>query len=485
MTSQPASKNDPALSPPGSHRGRLSVLEWLTVGHVGAFVVATTWAFGGQADWVRAPLAWWGTLGILITAVGIRDLIHRPGRNHAVLWWLLPFLVFNGLVIAGALNPSLREIRVDGELQYIPSASRAGWPSAAVPASALRELWIFDAIWVACYNLALVIRRRRAIRGLLLLVVVNALVLSVFGTVQRLTRATGLYFGAYSTRQNQFFASFVYHNHWGAFILLMMAACLALTWCYARRREARDIFHSPAFGGVVALLIMAATIPLSASRSSTILGIILLGGAFLHWTIRFIRQRRHFHESIAPALLGAGVAGLVGLGGIVYLSRDTIVRRAELTRTQLGEMRANLQSDARVLLYRNTWRMARAKPWFGWGMASYPYVFTLYNTQESVDGFPIYYHDAHSDWLQSLAEHGVVGSALLLLLAVLPLISVSRAEFANPLSTYLLGGCVVVLLYAGVEFPFGNFAVVLTWWLCLFCGLRYALLRDPTPPAPA
>jgi hypothetical protein len=38
----------------------------------------------------------------------------------------------------------------------------------------------------------------------------------------------------------------------------------------------------------------------------------------------------------------------------------------------------------------------------------------------------------------------------------------------------LLAGCGLVLLYAWIEFPFGNTAVALTWWLCFFVCLRYA-----------
>jgi hypothetical protein len=111
-------------------------------------------------------------------------------------------------------------------------------------------------------------------------------------------------------------------------------------------------------------------------------------------------------------------------------------------------------------------------------MGSYPHVFTLYNTQRSVDRLPVFYHDAHNDWLQALAEHGFVGTALLALCAVVPLLRLRPRHLVSPLPAYLLGGCALLVLYAWVEFPFGNVAVVLSWWLTFFCAVQYGRLQD-------
>jgi len=106
-------------------------------------------------------------------------------------------------------------------------------------------------------------------------------------------------------------------------------------------------------------------------------------------------------------------------------------------------------------------------------------VFTFfYNTRRPVDKLPIFYNDAHSDWLQALAEHGIVGSALLALTAIVPLLRLRRRHLGGPVPAYLLGGCTLLLVYAWIEFPFGNLAVVFTWWLCFFCAVHYARLQD-------
>jgi O-antigen ligase len=140
-----------------------------------------------------------------------------------------------------------------------------------------------------------------------------------------------------------------------------------------------------------------------------------------------------------------------------------------------------------MVLYRDTWRMAMARPWFGWGMASYPHVFMLYNSQEPDprDHLPRFYSAAHNDWLQALAEHGLAGTALLALCALAPLAGLRRPQIEHPIPLYLALGCAAILLYAWVEFPFGNVAVVLSWWLCFFSAIAYSRLPPGGGPEPA
>lgn len=459
-------------------RRRLRSLEWIVLAHAGILLVWTTWAFGGGAEWMRGYFTWWGGLGVVITIAAVQDRERWRDGGMRPLMWLWPFVAFNAFVLIGFLNPSLREITLDGETLLAHTGSRPGWPGSARPQLALSALLLFDALWITCFNIALVVRQRRAIRGLLLLTAANALALSVFGTAQKLAQATGIYFGAVPTQQPYFFSTFVYHNHWGAFTMLMLAVCFGLAWHYARRNNARNVLHSPVFGGLVAIFFIAATIPLSGSRSCTLFMLLLFAGAFAHWTTQLIRRRRRLNESAAPPLAGAIVAVLLAFGGVWFVARDTIQTRAELTRDQVGAMVAQGGIGARAELYGNTWRMAQDKLWFGWGMASYPHIFSrLYNTQSSSgDRLPVFYRDAHSDWLQALAEHGLIGSALLALCAIVPLLQLRRRHASSPIPAYLLGGCALLVLYAWIEFPFGNVSVVLAWWLCFFCAVQYARL---------
>jgi O-antigen ligase len=471
----------------GPPRRPISVFELLVLFQVAVFMVAATWLFGGNAEWVRPYLAAWGSLGMVLTLSGGLMEPRRPGTGK-VLLCLWPFALFNALVAASCLVPGFREIHRGIDAFYTPEARPAWLPSSAVPAAALRALWLFDGTYLSCFNLALVIRRRRAIRGLLVLAVLNALVLSVFGTVQKLSGAAGMYFGAVPSVQTYFFASFIYHNHWGSFVVLMAAACLGLVGRYAGRIQGRDFLHSPGLAGLVAVLLMAATAPLSGSRSCTVLMVLLLGGAFIGWIARLLGRRRRLNESAAPALIAAVAAVAAALAGIWFVARDSIETRLAVTESQIAAMRAQNSMGSRATLYADTWRMARDRPLFGWGMGSFPYVFFIYNSQDHpnrIDHLPNNYHDAHNDWLQSAAEHGLIGSTVLALCALVPLRLLRGRAGAGPLTRYLLAGCALILAYAWIEFPFGNVAVVLAWWFCFFTALAYALLSAPDSKSPA
>jgi O-antigen ligase len=133
----------------------------------------------------------------------------------------------------------------------------------------------------------------------------------------------------------------------------------------------------------------------------------------------------------------------------------------------------------RLTLYSDTWQLVAEHPLFGWGLGSFAQVLQLLEPRplEANRQYEQSYADAHSDWLQSLAETGVAGTLLILSSGLLPLWRSRSQDFASPISGYLLGGCALILLYSGAEFPFGNPAVVIAFWVCFFSAIQYARLQ--------
>jgi O-antigen ligase len=441
--------------------------------HVTGLVVFTAWDFGGETDLARLVIRWWGSLAVPIMAYAcLRRLRRRDGLPSA-LRWLWPLLVFDGLVLASLLNASFSPAIVGGGVALVHSGSRAGWPSTALPLVSWHALWEFNAIYLSCFNLALAVVHRRVLRVLLFIFAINTLMLAVMGTFQKLGRAPGLYFGLQASPNAAFFATFIYHNHWGAFVLLSSAAALGLMFHYARRTDHEGRRHSPALFGLVVTLLMAASVPLSSSRSCTVLVLLLLAGALAHWLWRVRRRRQAIGGTFAAPATLAMVVFLIGIGGIYLLGRPVIETRVNKTREQIEEIRLRGSLGSREQLYADTWRMAGEKPWFGWGLGTYATVFQIFNQQVSVEGWVPFYAQAHSDWLQALAETGVVGTALIILMAALPLTLHRRLGRPGAVPGYLLAGCGLLALYALVEFPFANPAVMEAFWLCFFAALRY------------
>ena len=451
----------------------------LVLGHFGILTVFTSWAFGGQAPWARDLLLVWGTLGIILFFVATGFSGPRQGlAPWPCLRLLWPLLLFDVLVGLSCLNPGFREILRAGTPYYVLQTPPHAWlPSSARPGLSLRELWLFNAVVLSCCNLYLALPNRRSIRTALFIMAVNAVVLAVFGTFQKLVGAPGLWFGLVHSPNEHFFATFIYHNHWGAFTLLNLAVCLGLFFHHARRGGYRDIWHSPVLAGATATLLLAVSVPLSASRSSSVLALLFLLAALVHILVRLIRRRRALNESASVPVTAIVLTTLLAALAIAWLGRSVIGQRARLTAEQFARIHSEETLNSRLTLYRDTWRMAMEKPWFGWGLESYAVVFRIFNSQRTAERWVPYYAEAHSDWLQSCAEVGLTGTALLVLLGLQPLLSIRWRRVGSVLPRYLLAGCGLLLLYAWVEFPFANPSVMIAFWACLFCAVRYAELN--------
>jgi len=480
---------------------RVDRLEQLTLLHVSILLVATTWLFGGNAGWVKPYLAAWASLSLPLLVFNLREAArHRattllPRHDHefatshtsrfkspsarALLFCLCPLIALNALVVISLFFPGFRIAFFEGEPLYASNRVSVWLPSAAYPPAVGIALWLFNGTYLSAFNLLLAPQGRRALRRFFFIALSNALLLAIFGTFQRLGGAKGLFFGLVPSPQPRFFASFIYHNHWGAFCVLMLALALGLFAYYLRRRLLRDLVRTPAMYVLAVVAAAAITMPLSDSRSGTALVLLCLLIATIHaLTIFWKRHDGPPARRPLPAAIAATLFALLLFVGY-DLAKPQIAERFRQTKGQLNR-EATSPIDHRLTLYRDTWYMARDRLLFGWGMASYPHTFHIYNTQSygKVDRLPLMYHDAHNDWLQTLAEFGLVGSALIALCVLSPFLAFRKLLRANPISTYLFGGCALVLFYAWLEFPFGNTAVRLSFWVCLFAAIRYGYLTD-------
>ena len=466
--------------PKGSDLGECArFFEKAVLVHLSVMIVGLSWSFGGQIGWARQALLAWGSVGILLF-VAIAVLKPNKASLARHLW---PLLAFDVIVIASCFNPIFVSFVREGQPFFMLVDPPHRWlPSSARPDLTWRALWQLNAIVLSSYNLVLAVQRRRTLRRLLLLIAGNAVVLAIFGTFQKLTGAKGLWFGLVDTPQSYFFSTFVYHNHWGAFTLLNIGACLGLLFHFWRRHDQRDVWHSPVPAGALAVLVLAATVPLSGSRSSTILAGLFLLGSLLHVLSALSQRRRSGGAARGPVTMIV-IGAVLAVAAIVWLGSDVIGQRARLTGEQIAQAQGQASPDSRLTLYRDTIRMGMVRPWFGWGLETYGDVFRIYNSQRAVEvhfGQP-YYRAAHSDWLQLFAETGAVGTALIGLL-LLGLLRGIRWRRAAAIPRYLLAGCALVLLYAWLEFPFANPSVLVAFWCSLCIAVRYAAL-DPVRPA--
>lgn len=463
-----------------SHRAGKGTDHELTVLiHVFVLVVGAAWMFGGNAAWAKPLIASWGTLGMTLCALLVREyhaLTKTLPRSLHLLW---PLLGYNLFALVSLFFPGYRTAIYEGEILLIRNAISDWLPSSAIPGRTLMSLWLFNGIYLSCFNLLLAIKSRGRLRLLLYGLVANASLLAVFGSIQKMVNAPGLFFGAQVSPQTKFFASFIYHNHWGAFTLLMIAMALGLIFHLRRRNLGRGLINTPAPLLMLAVGLLAITMPLSGSRSCSLMALLVLMIAGAHWMLPVLRRKHHDHQPVVGSAVIA-VLGLLAVIWIAYVLGEPMIReRWEETRAQVAEARTRQETDFRVQLYADTWSMAKERWLWGWGLGAYPVVFQDFNTQResAADRLPKYFHDAHSDWLQSLAEQGVVGTLLIGLCGLLPLWYHRRTLARSPVTWYALGCSGLLLAYAWVEFPFGNTAVVCAFWVTLFTASLYGSIE--------
>ena len=468
--------------PHESHR--LTWLEIAVLVHVSALLLFSSWAFGGNIWWARSTLSLWASLALPLCCAAFLQGHSRGRHARRKLWWLIPPALYAALVVASTFNPSFSTTMIDGVgLMAHRGAAIPHWPSTVNAAQSLDTLWLGAGVYLAAFNLAVVIRSRRALHLLLILISANAVALAVFGSLQKLS-GSGFYFGEATSPNVRFFATFIYYNHWGAFMVLCLATTAGLLFNQARKYQGRDLWQSPFSAALVGFLLIAISGPLSASRAATGMAALLVAIATGHAVARIAVTRKRERRPVWPSatlllavviltITAVGWLGFRGLNDRYLQTRHAI----ELNHSVWGE---------RLDLYGDTLELARRQPLFGWGLNSYDIAFQLIRPRpiQANRQYESSYATAHNDWLQSLAETGLVGTSLLLLTLAIPLTGLTRRKLRHPLVVYPLLGLVIVLLYALMEFPFSSGAFLITFWIVFFTAVRKAELTLETPPMP-
>lgn len=452
--------------------------------HLTVMLLGASWVYGGNIWWMRDALSYWGSGAVVLTVLACGQ--HgEPGREaRRRMFWLVPLLLFCAQVIASSFNPSARALVAEGEIVLVHTgAPHPAWPSTTAPGPSLRELWFLTVAYLSAFNVIIIPRSRRCIRLLLMVGATNCLVLAIFGTFQKLA-GTDLYLGAVQSPNPRFFATFIYYNHWGAFMILWLCGAAALAFHHACRQSGRDLWHSPFSLAASGILIIALTGPVSASRAATAMAAIVGALITIHGLFRIIALRRATRRRIGPPVAALLAVVIVASGAVAWLAERSIHERFRETRAALAQNQSLL--GARLELYRDTWELAMRRPLFGWGLESYATIIGLKRPLGVGlrDAHENSYADAHCDWLQSLAETGFVGTMLAVLMALVPLLSWAGRAWRHPLVAYPLTGCGLIALYAWIEFPFGSAAVVITFWLLFFASLRYATLQRRAEASP-
>lgn len=165
------------------------------------------------------------------------------------------------------------------------------------------------------------------------------------------------------------------------------------------------------------------------------------------------------------AVLVLACAGLIGAFLVKYGGPAEVARKARhsiegppKSTGATGDLNArlfSLSSNGRLDQWRGAWHDYEAHRWIGSGSGS----FQSYWLQHRTTGLTV--RDAHSLYMETLAELGSVGLGLLVVTLALPLVAAVRAR-RGPLVPAVLGAYVAYLAHAGVDWDWELAAVTLT-----------------------
>lgn len=203
------------------------------------------------------------------------------------------------------------------------------------------------------------------------------------------------------------YGSYVNHNHYAGLMELLVPIPLII----ALSRMAHDKLRIAA--GISAS-VMVGTIFLSGSRG----GMIAIFVELIVLAAILFRQKRSIRIAISVVAFAVVVISLlVWLGG-----KELSVRVSSISK----ETRTEITGGMRFSIDRDTLHMFRQKPVMGWGLGTFPTVYPRFRSFYT----NFFVNEAHNDYLQLLAETGVLGFGIMIWFMVV-LFHRVRGKIAN------------------------------------------------------
>jgi len=398
----------------------------------------------GKSDAHRAPLQMSQYLDKSIAAGLLSVMIFTTLAHGAVEPWSLALfeLMVVGLLLLWGIKATL-----DRRLEITIPATAL--PIAALLLLGMTQSVAFNAAGQRASLSMDVEATRRAVTVIFFLGVSFVVAANFFITRERLFLLANLLtvFGAvvaafaliqYFTWQGRFywlratghsvFGPFVNHNHFAGYMAMVMPVPLGLI-VRVIHGQARLVY------GFAAALMGTATI-VSGSRS----GVVSLTAAVVLMAVLNKRLRRHpmvddpaeserfFLWKFGPI----AVVTLAMIAGVLWIGATPVIERFGDAVDQVA--RSGSPDVSRATIWQETVEMVRDHPILGAGLGTYYTIYPRYARTEKLFGLDY----AHNDYLQIVAEAGMVGGAIAVWFIIVIFSAISRAvQFRDSLSAGL------------------------------------------------
>ena len=427
----PAESAKPAIQEPAKRRHTLaSRLAFLTIC---VAVVTTTLAYGTVHYWALAVFALsaagllclWCVDGLVLRSV----LISRNPLQWPVL----------GMIVLGLIQLLPLRVPDNAALSMVPTKSLSLDPYATrLVLIQVASLLIYFAATLIFTDLP------RRLRTVVRTITIFGFFLAMFGLTQSFTSDGTRVYWFRQLAQSTAFGPFINRHHFAGYMELTIALPLGLLFSGGIERYKRPLY-------AFAAAMMGVALIMTNSRG----GIISLGDEILFLAVVAgpglnRGERRPRGQRIRSALMRAGLAfGLIAvlIGATVAIGGSDVFTRL------LGTASAQDPTTGRSHFWNVTVDVIKAHPIIGSGLGSFSVIYTHYDTR---NGY-LRLEQAHNDYLQTLADGGIVGGALgLAFILILFRSGFTRREtddkFRRGVATGALAGCFAVLVHSFFDF---------------------------------
>lgn len=330
-----------------------------------ALLMLTTLAFGGRTPWSIFMLQA-GSAALVSAWVLDRLRMDQFTIRRSPLFW--PALAFAGLI----------------SVQLVPGVS-AYWHATY---SQLLRLVAYGCI---CFLISQTLTHTRQLRTVARALAIFGSAVALFAVLQNLSSPNRIFWLRTPSNGGWIYGPYINHNHYAG--LMEMLAPIPLVFAFsqfARRRERWIAASIAAF--------MGATIFLCGSR-----GGMLAFAVEIAILAAFIFRE---HKKQGAAVLFTAFV-LITVGVVAWTGAHEVGSRLA---TLSSDSHAELSADIRLQIDRDTLNMVRQRPLLGWGQGTFAEVyprFRSFYTDSAVNA-------AHNDFLQVLAETGIIGFGIMI-----------------------------------------------------------------------
>lgn len=443
---------------------------------VSAHLIFLPWALGAVRPWGQITSLVFSIVSIAVALFPRNYSEEHTGSNRfRLIMWpkLLKFPIFwlglalLGYILVQALNPAWRYM-TDGTVFWMEQIESVSWLPTGVEApfakwNQWRMLTIYSSVWLTVCAVWVGFTRRRTLQAFLMALAFNGLLVAAFG-IAELPRlfGNGKMFWFFTSPNPAFFSSFIYKNHGGAYLnLILTITCGLAAWYYLRGLRRMEKSNPSGLFAFFATCI-AAAILLSFARGATL---IMFSFLFI-CVVAFV-----IHQIFLPSENRKAVVAIVLIlifGYFLKTGYDAMNMGEAWDRLQQGISRQDASLQTRELAREAASEMLGDNWGKGIGAGSFRFLFTPYQHRYpdlvSIGGAPAFWEHAHNDILQFPIELGLGGILLLAASAGYWLFSLVKSYFwENALSTTILLGLVLTVVYAWWDFPFQCPAILMTW----------------------